>query len=266
MPFTNNHGIRIHYETEGTGPPVLLQYGQYFPLDIWYELGYVRALQNDCQLILVDARGHGDSDKPYEPTAYRIELMVNDIISVLDDLGMEKAHYLGYSSGAYLGFAIAKFAQARCYSLILGGTHPYPASDDGSWHAEQIKNLEKQTTADFVAGVEGLLSSLDFPPLSPRMRTGLLKHDLRALIAWHQAVPDFPAFDDILGSISVPCLLYAGENTGEYSGARRAAQEIPGAAFVGIPNGGHLEGGTWIEILRPHILQSVSSTSLPHVS
>lgn len=259
MPFANNQGIRIHYEIEGEGSPVILQYGQYFPLDIWYELGYVRALKNDCQLILVDARGHGDSDKPYDPQAYRIELMVNDIISVLDVLGLEKAHYMGYSSGAYLGFAIAKYAQARCYSLILGGTDPYPASDDGSWHAEQIKNLEKQSTADFVAGLEDFLSSQDFPPLSPRLRTSMLKHDTHALIAWHRAVPDNPPFDDVLGSISVPCLLYAGENTDEYSGARRAAQEIPGATFVGIANGGHLEGGTWIDILQPHIIKIVQA-------
>jgi hypothetical protein len=44
MPFTNNHGIRIHYEAEGEGPPLVLQYGQYFPLDIWHELNYVSAL------------------------------------------------------------------------------------------------------------------------------------------------------------------------------------------------------------------------------
>ena len=266
MPFATNQGIKIHYEIEGQGPPLVLQYGQYFPLDIWYELDYVSTLKKDCQLILVDARGHGDSDKPHDPEAYRIELMVKDIISVLDELGLEKAHYMGYSSGGYLGFGIAKYAQTRCYSLTLGGTYPYPDSEDDSWHAEQIKNLEKQTTADFVADLEGFLSSQEFPPLSPRMRTSLLKHDLRALIAWHRAVPNMPTFEDILGSISVPCMLYAGENTDEYSGARRAAQEIPRAAFVGIPNGGHLEGGTWIDILRPHIIQIVRSTSLPHIS
>jgi len=39
MPFANNQGIRIYFETEGEGPPVILQYGQYFPLDIWDEQG-----------------------------------------------------------------------------------------------------------------------------------------------------------------------------------------------------------------------------------
>ena len=49
MPFSNNQGIRIHYEIEGSGIPLVLQYGQYFPLDIWYELNYVSALKDHYQ-------------------------------------------------------------------------------------------------------------------------------------------------------------------------------------------------------------------------
>jgi pimeloyl-ACP methyl ester carboxylesterase len=261
MPFANNHGVRIHYETEGRGAPVVLQYGQYFPLEIWYELNYVRVMQEDCRLILVDARGHGESDKPHDPAAYRIELMASDIVSVLDELGLEKAHYMGYSSGGALGFALARYAPGRCSSLILGGTYPYASPDDGSWHAERIEALERQTTADFVAGLEGFLASLHFPPLSARMRAAMLKHDTRALIAWHQAVRDMAglSFEDVLGTISAPCLLYAGEDAEEYALAQKAAQEIPGASFVGIPRGGHLEGGTWIDILWPHISRVVKS-------
>jgi pimeloyl-ACP methyl ester carboxylesterase len=239
----------------------VLQYGQYFPLDIWYELNYVRVMKDDCRLILIDARGHVYSDKSYDPDAYRIELMASDIVSVLDELDIAKAHYMGYSSGGFLGFGMARFARDRCLSLILGGTAPY-ADDDagGSWHAERIETLEKQTTADFVAGLEGFLASLGFPPLSPRMRTSMLKHDTRALIAWHKAVAAMRelSFEDILGSISVPCLLYAGEDSEEYALAQKAAQEIPGASFVGIPHGGHLEGGTWIDVLWPHVRRIVN--------
>ena len=261
MPFAVNQGVRIHYETVGQGPPLVMQYGQYFPLDIWYEHRYVDALRSTFQLILVDARGQGDSDKPHDPSAYRMEVMASDILSVLDALGLDKAHYMGYSSGGYLGFVLAKQAQERLLSLILGGAEPYPGPDLDAelvWHADRARLLEQQTTPDFVAGLEGFLSSQRFPPLSSRMRSGLLKHDTRALAAWHRAVAqDITKCDDILGSIAVPCLLYAGENSSEYANARRAAQEIPDAAFVGIPDGGHLEGGTWIDILRPSIIQLV---------
>lgn len=262
MPFANNQGIRIHYEVEGQGPPLVLQYGQYFPQEVWYELNYVEALKNDSQLILVDARGQGDSDKPHDPEAYQIELMVKDIISVLDELGLEKAHYMGYSSGGYLGFALAKYAPERCSSFILGGTAPYPDDDPeagAAWTNEQIQMLEKESPADFADRLEKYLIAKNLSP-SSRMRTGMLKHDPRALIAWLRGPAQGPSFGDVLNTISLPCLIYAGEHDEVYPQAQRVAQEIPGATFVGIPNGGHLEGGTWIDILRPYILRIVKGT------
>lgn len=262
MPFVNNQGIAIHYEVEGQGPPLVMQYGQYFPLEIWYELNYVDALRDHCQLILVDARGHGQSDKPYDPEAYRIELMASDIVAVLDHMGLDRASYMGYSSGGYLGYALAEHAQHRLRSLILGGTAPYTGSDpaaETAWHIDQANGLTTQTTAEFVANIEAFVVSLGFSPFSSRLKSAMMKHDLCALVAWHRpVVSGIPAYDDIPGKIYVPCLLYAGEDTEEYADARRAAAEIPAAVFVGIPNGQHLEGGAWIESLKPHILRSVS--------
>ena len=46
MPYAQNQGVRIHYQTEGAGPPLVLQHGFTDSLESWYELGYVEALQN----------------------------------------------------------------------------------------------------------------------------------------------------------------------------------------------------------------------------
>jgi pimeloyl-ACP methyl ester carboxylesterase len=125
MPYANNRGIRIHYEVEGQGPPLVLQHGLSGYLDRWREFGQVEGLKNDYQLVLVDARGHGDSDKPHHTEAYQLELMVGDVVAVLDDLGISKAHYFGYSMGGRIGLGIAKHAHERFHSLILGGASPY---------------------------------------------------------------------------------------------------------------------------------------------
>ncbi len=118
-------------------------------------------MKNDYQLILVDARGEGDSDKPYDPDAYRIELMVKDILSVLDDLGLEKMHYMGYSSSGDLGYGVARLAPERCYSLIIGGAHPYDTHEaSAKSNDERAQRLEKQNTADFVADIEKFLTRL----------------------------------------------------------------------------------------------------------
>jgi pimeloyl-ACP methyl ester carboxylesterase len=255
MSFANNQGIRIHYEVEGKGPPLVMQYGQYFPCGIWREYHYIDALKNDFQLILVDARGHGRSDKPHDPEAYRIEEFAGDIIAVLDTLGLPQVCYMGYSSGGFLGFALAKYAPERFRSFILGGTCTEATSDDdSSWSDEQIQRLQNQTSGEFVNGLEGFLDSQNFPPLSRQMHTELMRHDPEALIAWLRGSRKWPVFWDVLPTISVPCLLYAGSESSEYAKAELTAKQIPGAVFVGIPGGGHLEGGTWINILKPHIL------------
>ena len=70
MPYVNSQGLRIHYQVEGDGPPLVLQHGFSDSLESWYDFGYVDALKPDYTLILVDARGHGQSGKPHDPDAY----------------------------------------------------------------------------------------------------------------------------------------------------------------------------------------------------
>jgi pimeloyl-ACP methyl ester carboxylesterase len=52
---------------EGNGPPIVLGHGVTDSSDVFYERGYVAALKPKYRLVLVDARGHGQSDKPHDP-------------------------------------------------------------------------------------------------------------------------------------------------------------------------------------------------------
>ena len=108
MPYADNEGVRIHYRTEGEGPPLLLHHWAVATMDNWDDFGYVAALKDDYRLVLLDARGHGGSDKPRAPEAYALEKRVGDIVAVLDDLGFAKAHYFGYSMGGWIGFGAAR--------------------------------------------------------------------------------------------------------------------------------------------------------------
>ncbi|MCH7787371.1 MAG: alpha/beta fold hydrolase, partial [Chloroflexi bacterium] len=63
MPYADNNGVKIHYEVEGEGPPLVLQHGFTRSLQGWRDNGYVTALKDDYKLIMVDSRGHGASDK-----------------------------------------------------------------------------------------------------------------------------------------------------------------------------------------------------------
>src|SRR5262249_36679509 len=130
MPYANNHGIRLHYQVEGEGPPLVLQNGFSDSLESWYEMGYVIPLQHDYRLILIDARGHGASEKPHDPAAYTIQQQAADVVAVLDALAIPDAHFFGYSMGGRIGFALAKYAPTRFPTLIIGGASPYGAPRD----------------------------------------------------------------------------------------------------------------------------------------
>jgi pimeloyl-ACP methyl ester carboxylesterase len=99
LPCVSNQGVRIYYELEGLGPPLFLSHGISGSLEDCREFGWVRALKDRHHLILVDARGHGRSDKPHDPDARRKIPQAMDHVAILDDVGAERAHFLGFSMG-----------------------------------------------------------------------------------------------------------------------------------------------------------------------
>jgi pimeloyl-ACP methyl ester carboxylesterase len=62
MPYATHDGTRIHYQVEGGGEPLLLYHGLTGSAARWRDTGYTAGLGNDYQLILIDARGHGQRD------------------------------------------------------------------------------------------------------------------------------------------------------------------------------------------------------------
>lgn len=84
IPYVLNplDGVRIYYETVGVGPPLLMYYGALRAIPDWYELGFVDALSDQCQLILVDPRSHGKSDGPHHPDSYTSQHHSQDAIAV----------------------------------------------------------------------------------------------------------------------------------------------------------------------------------------
>jgi pimeloyl-ACP methyl ester carboxylesterase len=169
MPYANNEGIRIHYRTEGEGPPLVLHHWSLTTLESWYDYGYVSALRDDYRLILLNARGHGGSDKPHGPEAYGLEQRVGDVVAVLDDLRIAKAHFFGYSMGGWVGFGNAQYAPERFQSLIIVGQHPYAQSMEGLRQLVRY-GVENRPEA-FVAMWEK-----DFGPLAPGPKKRMLTY------------------------------------------------------------------------------------------
>lgn len=144
MPFALNNYHKIHYEVEGTGDCLVLQHGFYGSIADWYEFGYVEALKQRFKLIMIDSRGHGQSDKPYEPDQYSLKLRALDVVAVLDALGIEKCHYMGYSMGGWIGFGLMRWRPERFRSFIINAAHPLKRIC--SLFAREYKRLKRGLT------------------------------------------------------------------------------------------------------------------------
>src|SRR5690606_7102345 len=95
-------------------------------IDSWREAGYVAGLRDAYTLVLLEPRGHGRSDASHDSARYTLERMAGDAAVVLDALGIERAHYLGYSMGAAIGYVAMHAYPDRFRSLAAGGGPLHP--------------------------------------------------------------------------------------------------------------------------------------------
>jgi len=240
MPFAQNRGVRIHYETAGTGPALVLHHGTMGSGPDWVDLGYVEALKDRHRLILIDARGHGHSDKPHDPSEYDLRLRAADVVAVLDDLRAQRADFLGYSMGGWIGFGLAKHFPDRFNSFILGGAHPYAEN------TQAIRDRMPDDPAAFAAGLEKTYGTL----LTPARRARLLANDLVALRALTRDRDDIA---DVLPTMTMPSLVFCGELDPRLAQARQAASEMPNATFLGVPGCDHVGTTRRTDIIIPRI-------------
>jgi len=117
----DSDGVKIAYFVEGKGEPVILIHGWLSSAGInWALPGTSALLAKDFQVIALDMRGHGLSDKPLKEEAYGPEL-VEDIVRLMDHLKIKKAHIVGYSMGGIVaGNFIVKHPD-RVLTGTLGG-------------------------------------------------------------------------------------------------------------------------------------------------
>jgi pimeloyl-ACP methyl ester carboxylesterase len=119
--FFDSDGVRIRYLDQGTGEPIVLMHGFTARIELWGSV--LEELSQDYRVIAIDARGHGESDKPHDPESYGANMAV-DAIRVLDKLQIDQAHIIGYSMGARLtGYLLANFP-SRFATAILAASPP----------------------------------------------------------------------------------------------------------------------------------------------
>lgn len=236
MDFATNpvDGTRIAYTTTGdpSGPPVVLVHGSLLSHQIWRTFGYVRALKDRYRLILVDQRGHGRSDAPHGIDAYSMDRISEDLVTVLDALGIPAAHYVGYSFGGRTGLNVAVRTPERLASLAVGGA--------GSGEQRgALDSLFFDGTADVLetSGMQGFVDTWAERrgfPVDSGTRAAFLRNDSEALASYFRASDaDTGIADEAVRGIDVPTLFFVGSrDTQRIDDTRRTAGMVPGAELV----------------------------------
>lgn len=115
----------LHYKTYALDPSrdwVVLVHGAGGSSSIWFR--QLRAYRQEFNVLLVDLRGHGESarlEDGREKEVYTFDVVSREVIEVLDDVGIEAAHFVGVSLGCLIIRTIAEIAPHRVRSMVLGG-------------------------------------------------------------------------------------------------------------------------------------------------
>jgi pimeloyl-ACP methyl ester carboxylesterase len=256
---------RVYYEDDGgPGAPVAILGGFLDPIDLVRRAPIVRALQelpDEFRLIFIDHRGHGRSDKPHDPAAYAMPVRVDDVLAVLDELGIERAHFLGISWGGRLCFGLGEHAPERVRSLVIFGQQPYAIDPDGPL----TRAVGEALAASGERGIEALVET--FESIAGRypddVRSTYLSCDAAAMRAAWQAAKQEGAVVGELGTWDVRCLICVAEDDEDFfDQARRAADEIPNARFVSIEGTDHLGVDTArVDPVLPAVLRTLREAS-----
>ena len=251
MPYANNNGVKIYYEVEGQGPAIVLVHGAADDMSMWRRRGHVNALKDNYQLILVDARGHGRSDKPFEVNAYGTT-MTEDVITLIDTLGISMATYCGYSMGAWIGFMLTKKHLKRFNSFILGGWAPLRDDKLVKMDKENADGL-KLLVLDPEAAFKQRERSVG-RPFTDEEKKRLLSTNSRALAAVFGSMVNESTFTTKdLSRINVPCLVYCGDLDPQYQGVKMSTSSMPIADFVSLPGLDHVTAFARSDIMIPRI-------------
>ncbi len=209
------NGIDLHVTQAGTGEPLLLIHG--VTVDATFERHEIEELAASCHVIAPDLRGHGRSSRP---AAFTLSDHVQDMIALLDELGIKRTAVLGTSMGSYVAQALALAVPDRVRQLVLVVAKSNGSSSSSARilaeHADELRGLSReeqqqwlnarmfapQTPADVLKQVLGWVSE--------RQQAGL-GMTAAQLEAANNAVRGFDFRPDLPG-LDVPALVISGRH------------------------------------------------------
>jgi pimeloyl-ACP methyl ester carboxylesterase len=247
MPFARNGTVKLHWESFGEGPAVLLIAGQGMTAAGWWAT--IPVLSRSFRVIAFDNRDTGRSSRL--PWPYTAAHMARDAVAVLDDAGEQRAHVYGISLGSLVAQEVALRHPDRVQALVLGASSaggyaaykPPPTSfaqtflvragamgpEEAAWAAVPYTYAEKTRRCHGERIAADIAHRVSSPP------TPLAYLHQAAAVAAHDAY-------ERLGRLAAPTLVVHGEQDVFIPPANALvlAEKVPGAQLRLWPDAGHM--------------------------
>ncbi|MBL8781345.1 MAG: alpha/beta hydrolase [Alphaproteobacteria bacterium] len=232
MPFLTVPGpLNLAYEVLGEGPPIVLVHGFASNRGInWRAPNWYDALTKaGRQVIALDVRGHGQSDKPHRLEAYDESELAADVVRLLDHLGYAQADLMGYSMGGFITLRALHDAPHRVRRAIVAGV------------GENYYGRGRLETDAIAAGLRARDASdiVGVVPRTFRVFAEQSSNDLEALaLCMTRRRHSFTAEE--FAGLSVPVLLVVGEKDNITGPPGLLADALPHARVVIVPGRDHM--------------------------
>ncbi|AKT37847.1 alpha/beta fold hydrolase [Chondromyces crocatus] len=223
--FSASDGVTLHYvEYPGPGSPVMLLHGFLGSAQgNWIAPGISAAIAARHRVVLLDQRGHGESDKPEDASAYG-ERMLTDVIELLDHLDIPRAHLGGYSMGGAMTLGLMRLSPERFITATVGAMGLEETEESFRTAAEAMDPQGTDPDEEKILEMAGAGE-----PPDPLVVEAIVKgHGTW----WPPAVE--------LRAIAFPVLSIIGEFDEPYSTTSRLRRELPNLKTVIVPGRTHL--------------------------
>jgi 3-oxoadipate enol-lactonase len=216
-----------------------------FPFDrrIWD--AQAESLSETYRVITPDLRGHGQSPVPVG--VYSMDLMAQDIVALLDDLGVDRAVWAGHSMGGYITMAALRFAPEQIAGVAFVATHPHPDSNEK--RAGRLATAERalrEGSGIMVDAMRPIMFAPGFDTDSDRAHAVveiMAATSPVGIAGALRGMAERPASVDTLHDVTVPAVVIAGEDDQivALDVAKQMITEMPsGTKLVTIPGAGHM--------------------------
>ena len=221
MPFIDSQGVRLYYEEAGAGDAIIWVHE--FAADYRTWEGQVRRFSRDYRCVTYNARGYPPSDVPGDGNAYTYEHQRDDILRIMNALGIGKAHLVGLSMGAYAALQFALAYPDRTLSLVFSSGGSGGGRDDREqFRRDTHAAADRMSREGMAAGAHGLAMGATRIQLLNKDPRGW--EEFRRFMSEHSALgsaltlknyqalrPPLHDFENQLRQLDVPVLLAVGD-------------------------------------------------------